>query len=366
MNIIPFKAGYPDLQKFSSSGVLLNTVREDFVKLKNLGFFLDTADQGFYIYEIAGKAKHTGIIVSTDINDYINGRILGHEKTITIKEQTLGQIATKNSAMSKPILLTYPDQDAINDFIKNYVNTHTPMLEVDFGDNDNVHTVWNVNEPLDVERLIVLFDDLVPVAYIADGHHRATMFAQFLKNSKPIATDAKRGLLCAYFPFSMIDIYDFSRKVQLEKGMNTADFLHNLGTIFEIIQLERPIKPIATYDLTLFINNESYLLKWKPNVLQKGKEMMIALDVEMFNTFVLQELLKITDIQNTSKVDYINGKNSAEDLFALAQNKDVAIFNFYPLTIHDVVAKAENGRFLPPKSTWFEPRVKSGLIIHEF
>lgn len=366
MNIIPFKAGYPDLQKFSSSGVLLNTVREDFVKLKNLGFFLDTADRGFYIYEIAGKTKHTGIIVSTDIYDFINGMILGHEKTITIKERTLGQLAEKNSAMSKPILLTYPDQDAINDFIINIVNTHTPMLKVDYGDNDNVHTIWNVSEPQDVVMLIALFEQLVPVSYIADGHHRATMFAQFIKNRRHIDKVSKQGLLCAYFPFSMLDIYDFSWKIQLEKGMNTADLLQNLEPIFEIIKLENPIKPISSHDLTLFINDESYLLKWKLNILQKGKEIMIALDVELFYTFVLQELFEISDIQNTSKIDYINGQKSVDDLFALALNKDVAIFNFYPLTIHDVVAKADSGLFLPPKSTWFEPRVKSGLIIHEF
>lgn len=366
MNIIPFKAGFPDLKKFTSSGILLNAVREDFVKLKNKGYFQTTDNVGFYIYEIEEKTKFRGVIVSTSLEDYFNQKILGHEETIVEKEQTIVQIAERNNAMTKPIFLTYPDQDAINDFINVYASANKPMLKVDFGDNHSVHTIWNVSNAQDVEKLRLLFEHLVPVSYIADGHHRASMFARYLNNASQNHHENALGLLCAFFPFSMLEIYDFSRKVQLKNGINTANILEKLHVLFEIERLNNPMKPDTSHELTLFIKDESYLLKWKPEILQKGKAHELTHDVELFNTFVLNDILGIEDIQNTSSIDYFNGKESMQKLCNIAQKDSVAVFNFYPLTIQDVIAKANKNQILPPKSTWFEPRIKSGLIIQEF
>ncbi len=366
MHIFPFKAFYPDVQKFKDADIGLHSVRDHYVSLRDKGLFNQLEKEAIFIYRIAGAMSHLGIIAGHDIDDYFQEKILGHENTILEKEQTIFDLTEQNKALTKAILLTYPDQQEINDLMQSYISSHQPLLEVLQEETNEIHTIWKVDTSEITEQFVSLFRQLVHRSYIADGHHRTSMIAQILKKHNSDNPNAQAGLLCAYFPFSALKIYDFSRVVHLDKKFDAKQLIESLGHIFTISLLDSYSKPAAVHELTLFWDNACYQLIWKPNIIEQAKASGLNLDVEIFNTFILKHVLQIPDIQNTPDIEYINGMAPVKNLIKQSKKEGNAVFNFFPLSIEDVVAKSDAGMVLPPKSTWFEPRIKSGLVILEF
>lgn len=366
MKIFPFKAIYPNVVKFSSTNTFFESLRDEYSRMREQGCFLSREEEALYIYQIKGQFTHTGIVVYNDIDDYFEERILGHELTLTEKEQTIIEVIAHRNAMIKPILLTYPNIEDIDSILENYVLSNKPILEVKFDLKDETHSIWVVENQETIQQISKIFEELMPKAYIADGHHRASILAQQIKD-KEQSGEINRdniGLLCAYFPFSTLNLYDFSREVQLTEI--PEQLILKLEAYFKIEPVEKHIKPTSKYELTLFLGRACYHLKWKSEVVKAATAEGLNLDVELFNRYVLKDIFQIGDIKSATSVKYINGTEPIENLISKAHNNSVAIFNFYPLTIDDIVAVSDAGKTLPPKSTWFEPRMKSGLIIQEF
>jgi uncharacterized protein (DUF1015 family) len=368
MKLFPFKASYPNMELIAAADTFLNTISKEFIQYKNAGFFSHLEKKALYIYRIQGARSYTGIIGSNEIADIEDGKILGHENTIAEKEQNMLSLMLTRKAMIKPVLLAYEDHSEIQNFITDFVSKNNPLYEITTTEGKEVHIVWALTAALDISTIQQLFNIYIDKAYIADGHHRASITSRLVrKNYLHDHDDDKHpGLLCAFFPFSELTIYDFSRVLKFSDKMSDITLVAGLSQYFDIKKLNQTSKPEGKHQLTIILKNECFELTWKQNYLSSSHKSQVILDVELFNQLIVNELLGIQDVRTTNEISYVEGIVNIEDLALIAKNQGTAVFNFFPLSFHDVKTISDAGDVLPPKSTWFEPRMKNGLLIKEF
>lgn len=368
MKIYPFRASYPNAELISSSDAFLGAVSKEYINYKNAGFFITRKKKALFIYRITGKQTFTGIIAGNDISDLENNKILGHEHTITEKEQNMLSLMLHRKAMIKPVLLAYASSTEIDNFISGYINNSVPEYSIELSNPTESHSFWAVDKEEDIITIKRLFNEHIPRAYIADGHHRASVTARLVKKKylHDHDDDIHPGLLCAFFPFSDLTIYDFNRVVQLPDLMSTTRFMAHLSIYFDISPAVIPTKPVKKHQLTLYINQEWYILHWKESVLGLYSERPMVLDVDLFNDVVLKAILNISDIKSANDIKYVEGICGLDGLMAASKNPSNAAFCLFAVTKEDLIKISDAGGVLPPKSTWFEPRMKNAMIIKEF
>ncbi|MBK8628107.1 MAG: DUF1015 domain-containing protein [Saprospiraceae bacterium] len=367
MKIYPFKASYPNLDLIASPDSFFDNVSKEYINYKSAGFFEKTDQKAIYIYRISALKTYTGIICSNQISDIEDGNILGHEHTITEKEQSMLSLMLMRKAMIKPVLLAYEGHQAIDEYINQFINTNASILTITLNNDTESHELWAIKDKNDIAQVKSLFSSHIPRSYIADGHHRSAITARLVKKKYLHDLDDKKhpGLLCAFFPFSDLKIYDFCRVVDFSTQMSDTKFMASLSTYFDILPLREVTKPEEKYQLTMYIHNEWYSLRWKQSVLGHNQQSLL-LDVDLFNQHILNDILGIKDIKKATEISYIEGVASIDVLYQAVKTAGKAGFYFYPITKEDVIATSESGGVLPPKSTWFEPRMKNGLVIKEF
>ncbi len=372
MHIKPFKAIFPNLDYVTSIDSFFGSVKEDYPEYVESGFFKKSEIPAIYIYQIREKHRtYTGVISSTKIEDYLDGYIKKHEFTIPAKEQRQLQLLLRRKAIVKPILLTYPDVPQINDLMQSVVEKQDPIFDLEFEEEQSHHLIWAVsNEDLS-QQFKDLFEQHVPHSFIADGHHRTSTNALLYNRGKTAEQKEKYNtLLSAFFPASQIDIYDFNRVIELDDTVSLAKFMAHLSNIMEIQILDGPQKPSSKYEITMILNtNEWYLLKWKPEVLshQRHSKEEILLDCSLLDTWILKDILQLEEPKENVQVFYIEGPKGLNGIQKKVKKSRRAIgFCLYPVQFEEMVTLVSHGKVLPPKSTWFEPRMKNGLVVLEF
>ncbi len=369
MHILPFKALYPNMELIPSPDYFFATVREEFPEYHESGFFHQCEAESLYIYQIhTARRDYLGLVACVDLRDYREGAIKKHEQTLADQEQKQMQLALRRKAGVKPVLLTYPDKPDIRQWIQQHTEYRAPMLEVHFDDDGQHHRIWAVNAQDDIEAILKLFLDQVPVTYIADGHHRiATTALMHEKLESPLEQGHYGVLISAFFSASELEIFDFNRVVEALTDISPARFMVRLSAIFEIECLSRPEKPSCKHELTMFLQKEWYRLRWKPHVLDACGAGVAALDAALLNELVLKDILGIEDVRNDLRVEYVEGPKGLEGLHKKAMKSEhTAAFCLYPIQIGDLFALADAEQMLPPKSTWFEPRMKNGMLVQLF
>ena len=285
------------------------------------------------------------------LKEYIDGGVAHQlKKTSTHKSSTLAQtLASPN-------------------FIGGYINNSLPEYTIELSNPTESHSFWAVDKEEDINTIKRLFNEHISRAYIADGHHRASVTARLVKKKylQDHDDDIHPGLLCAFFPFSDLTIYDFNRVVQLPDYMSTTRFMALLSMYFDISPAVIPTKPVKKHQLTLYINQEWYILHWKESVIGLYNERPMVLDVDLFNDYVLKNILNISDIKSATDIKYVEGVSGLDGLMAAAKNPASAAFCLFAVTKEDLIKISDAGGVLPPKSTWFEPRMKNAMIIKEF
>lgn len=367
MNIFPFIASYPNLDLIASPDSFLESVSAEFINFKNAGFFSKNNSSSIFIYQIQGQHTYTGIIASNDIQDLEDDKILGHENTITEKEQEMLHLMLLRKAMIKPVLLAYEESEGINKFITKFISQNTPFFKIELTHDGEKHIVWEINRIADINTLQSLFKSDVPVSYIADGHHRASITTRLVKKKYLHDTDDHPGLLCAFFPFTDLIIYDYNRVVQFPAKMSPLKFIAKLSAFAKIKPISTPRKPSKKHEMSIYIANEWYLIHWKKSIINKYTAAGDALDVDLFNTYILTKIIGIDNIKDTNNVKYVAGVLGIEAVVSLCSN-NISSFGccLFPLSKEEVKSTAEAHGVLPPKSTWFEPRIRNGLIIKDF
>lgn len=369
MLIYSFRASYPNFDLISSVDFYLGDVGKNYNHYKSIGFFKKLTDKAIFIYRIDAHGKaYTGVVAANDLDDIKKKNILGHEHTILEKEQEMFSKMLLRKAMIKPVLLGYKPTADIVQFMEEFISINTPIIKLNTKQMKEKHTIWAITDRTEIEAFKSLFRQQINVAYIADGHHRAKVTTDLLKKSFLQDEDGTKhpALLSAFFPIEELSIYEFNRVVEIPDYMTLVNFIVRCSAIFDITPLQNEAKPASKYSIHLYMDHCWYALAWKDQVLDKYRMQPVVLDVDIFNHEVLEAILGIEDIKAASTVSYVPGHLGLSALVEQCKHRKMVGFSFYPVQNQDVVKISDNGDVLPPKSTWFEPRMHNGILIKEF
>jgi len=367
MRINPFQAVYPNFDYVASTDTFFNTVKVEYSGYRKSGFFHKTSQEGMYIYQIVNpKRSFTGLITCSDIRDYLDGKIKKHEKTLTSKEQQQLNLLISREAMVKPVLLTYPGVKSINKIINSYIKKNKPFYGCEISGEEQKHKVWEITDGAIIQKLQGLFKTEVPASYIADGHHRTSTSALLYSRMKKKGIKKYNQLLTIYFPVSELEVHDYNRVVEGLEDCTPTMFMVRLGQLFNIEILKKPAKPQQKHTITLFINREWYKLTWKKSVLKEYQKKKAMLDANMLDEKVLRDILGIKNVRTDSRITYVEGPKGLDAVRSQVIKSRYRIgFCLYPVDLEDLMDVSDAGKTMPPKSTWFEPRVKNGMIVLE-
>lgn len=369
MRIKPFQAVYPNLDYVTSSDAFFSKVKYEYPEYKRNGFFDKTAQEAIYIYEI--EAKHrtfTGLIACSAVEDYNEGNIKKHENTISSKEQQQMQLMISRDAVVKPVLLTYHGVSAIDQLIDQYKKEHPFLYETSFLVDQQTHRFWEISDGNLINQFQTLFADQVKKTYIADGHHRCSTLALMNKRLKKKSDDSRFDvILSAFFPKDQLEVHDFNRVIQGLNDNTLTTFMAKISQLFDVEILNMPRKPSQKHEIVMFINREWFQLRWKKEVLASYQKTPVLLDASMLDEKVMKWILGIEDVRTDNRVKYVEGVKGLEEfrIKTLRQEESVG-FCLYPVELQDLISIADMDKIMPPKSTWFEPRMKNGLIAQEF
>jgi len=370
MRIRPFQGIFPNFDYITSPDSFFETIKYEYPEYYESGFFYKGHSEAMFVYQIiSGSRVYSGIVGCADVLDYDNAKIKKHELTIAYKEQKQLQLLLRRKAVVKPLLLGYPDVKEINDWMENYVIEKHPIFVIHFEQEDQVHKIWEIRDGNEINEIQELFKNKVPKAYIADGHHRASA-TSLLYHRKMQHGDNGRDyslLFSAFFPASKLEILDYNRIVVALEDVSTTTFMAKISNYFDIEVLDSPQKPKEKHEVTMFINKEWFRLRWKKNVLNKYKKEAVILDSGLLNELVLQEIIGITDVRTDLRLEYVEGPLGVEGVQKATLREPSRVgFCLYPVQFDELMTLCDAGSVLPPKSTWFEPRLKNGVIVQAF
>ena len=319
-----------------------------------------------YVYELVMDGRsQTGLVACTSIDEYLNGIIKKHELTREDKEQDRIRHVDICNANTGPIFLAYRTVDEISAIIER-IKTNAPVY--DFTAEDGIiHRAWVIDNDTDIEKLVELFKK-VPALYIADGHHRNASAAKVgLKRraEKPDYTGDEEFnyYLAVLFPSDKLRIMDYNRVVKDLNGMTEKEFLEKLSEKFEIRETAGRAKPEKQWDFGLYMDKKWYMLTAKDEI--KSEDAVKGLDVSILQENVLIPMLGIGDIRTDKRIDFVGGIRGLQELERRVDSGEMKIaFAMYPTSVEQLMTIADEEKIMPPKSTWFEPKLRSGLFIH--
>ncbi len=331
------------------------------------GVYLTDEDRSYYIYQLVMDGRsQTGLVACSSVDDYRNNVIKKHENTRADKEVDRITHVDTCSAQTGPIFLAYRSEQAINEIVNRYVET-TPVY--DFVAVDGIaHRVWKISEKADVDVIYHAFQNIDRI-YIADGHHRAASAVKVgLKrreeNPNYTGEEEFNFFLSVLFPHDELMIMDYNRTVKDLNGLGWDEYLAKVSECFEIEEAEAPVSPERKGTFGMYHAGCWYRLTAKPELFQ-GKDAVGCLDVSVLQDNLLGPVLGIGDPRTDSRIDFVGGIRGLAELEKRADTDMCLSFSMYPTSITELFDVADNGLLMPPKSTWFEPKLRSGLFIHK-
>ena len=343
---------------------------ENFAKFKNNGWLVQDEKEQYYIYAqtMNGKTQY-GLVVCTYVNDYLDGTIKKHELTRRDKEEDRMKHVRVNNANVEPVFFAYPHHDELDAII---ARTTAGEPEYDFvSDLDGFgHTFWVIREAADIARITEIVAQM-PAMYIADGHHRSAA-AALVGNEKKLQNPNHRGdeeynyFLAVCFPENQLYIMDYNRVVKDLNGMSEEEFLEALKEDFEVQEMGTEIyHPEGLHVFALYLGN-----KWYKLVAKAGRyddqDPIGVLDVTISSNLILDKLLGIKDLRSDKRIDFVGGLRGLGELQDRVDSGEMKMaLALYPVTMKQLIDIADTGNIMPPKTTWFEPKLRSGLVIHE-
>lgn len=318
----------------------------------------------YYIYQLIMHGRsQTGLVCASSIDDYENDIIKKHEFTRPEKElDRINHIKT-SGAQTGNVFLAYRNNPSIDALIENWKKTKTAVY--DFEADDQIqHTIWVVNDESTIQNITSIFEKEIPCTYIADGHHRAASAAKVRATLGGNATNNADYFLTTLFPSNQLYIMDYNRVVKDLNGLTPAAFLEAVAKQFDIEQLAKePFKPAALHEMGMYLNGSWYKLTAKENTYTTDP--IGVLDVTILQNNILDAILGIADPRTDARIDFVGGIRGLQVLADRVDNGQFAVaFSLYAVTIDQLFAIADSGNVMPPKSTWFEPKLRDGLLTH--
>ncbi len=343
---------------------------DNFALWQKKGWLKQDDQPHFYIYAqtMLGRTQY-GIAGCASVDDYLNGIIKKHELTRPDKEQDRMIHVRVNNANMEPVFFTYPAVKAIDDIVKSIVLNGKP--EYDFISEDGIgHHFWIVKKP-ETNRLIEeLFAEKVPFTYVADGHHRtaaAALVGKEKREKNPVhnGTEEYNYFLAVHFPDNQLKIMDYNRTVKDLNGLSTDEFLSRLAKGFVVREKgSNTFRPEKLHDFSMYLDGKWYSLTAKSNTYNDSDPIGV-LDVTILTEQILKPILDIQDLRRSKRIDFIGGIRGLEELRRKVDSGEMKVaFALYPVSMKQLINIADSGNIMPPKTTWFEPKLRSGLVIH--
>ena len=341
-----------------------------FQKFQDTGWLVQDAKENYYIYAqtMNGKTQY-GLVVGAYVDDYMTGKIKKHELTRRDKEEDRMKHVRVNNANIEPVFFAYPDNKVLNDLIMRYAATEPEydfIAPIDgFG-----HKFWVISDEKDIETVTNEFAKM-PSMYIADGHHRsaaaALVGAEKAKLNKDHKGDEEYNYFMAVcFQASQLTILDYNRVVKDLNRMEPVEFLRKLGRNFIVEDKGEEIyKPQQLHEFSLYLDKHWYSLKAKEGTYDNNDPIGV-LDVDISSRLILDELLGIKDLRGSNRIDFVGGLRGLGELKRRVDSGEMRLaLALYPVSMQQIMDIADSGNIMPPKATWFEPKLRSGLVIHK-
>ena len=342
--------------------------RDHFQHLIDRGLFRQDEKPCYYLYRLIwqGRAQH-GIVGAAAVADYERNRIKKHELTRPDKEEDRRQHIRISGINAEPVYFAYPGVPELSELMRLVVQGEAT---VNFAADDGVqHTFWVIDAPPLVQRIERIFAEQVPTTYVADGHHR-TAAAAGVGLERRQANLAHSGrepynyFLAVHFPAEELRIIDYNRVLRDLNGLSEADFLAALQARFEVRPWDGPYRPEQRHRFGLYLSGQWYRLLARPQTYDDG-DAVAGLDVTVLTEQVLRPLLGIEDLRRDQRIDFVGGIRGLGELQRRVDSGEMqAAFALYPVSMPQLMAIADQGKIMPPKTTWFEPKLRSGLVVY--
>ena len=342
---------------------------ENFKAFQNEGWLVQDDKEHYYIYAqtMDGRTQY-GIVVAANVDDYMNGVIKKHELTRRDKEEDRMKHVRVQNANIEPVFFAFPDNRDLDEVIKT-VTAGEP--EYDFVAPDGFgHTFWVIDDNALIDRVTKAFDK-IPYLYIADGHHR-TAAAALVGNEKARLNPDHKGdeeynyFLAVAFPASHLKIIDYNRVVRDLNGLSPAEFLEKLEKNFIVKDMGTvTYHPERLHNFSLYLEGRWYSLTAREGTYDDADPIGV-LDVTISSDLILRDLLGITDLRSDKRIDFVGGIRGLDELKRRVDSGEMAMaLALFPVSMDQLIRIADTGNIMPPKTTWFEPKLRSGLVIHK-
>jgi uncharacterized protein (DUF1015 family) len=343
---------------------------ENFGLWQKKGWLKQDEKPSFYIYAqtMAGRTQY-GIAGCASVDDYLNGVIRKHELTRPDKEQDRMVHVRVNNANIEPVFFTYPAVKQIDSIVSKIVKKEKP--EYDFTAEDGFgHHFWLIKDAETNARIEELFATKVPYLYVADGHHRTAAAAlvgkeKREKNSGHTGKEEYNFFLAVIFPDDQLRIIDYNRTIKDLNGLSKEEFLAKLETGFEVKEKgEKIYKPKKLHNFSMYMDGKWYSLKARKDTYNDNDPIGV-LDVTILTQQILSPILDIQDLRTSKRIDFVGGIRGLGELKKRVDSGEMKVaFALYPVSMKQLITIADSGNIMPPKTTWFEPKLRSGLVIH--
>ena len=367
--------------------------KEQFEKFKAQGWLVQDQEEKYYVYaqsipkghglQVTGDGDKTqyGLVVGAWVDDYLEGRIKKHELTRKDKEEDRMKHVRVLNANMEPVFFAYPHRDDL-DAIVAEVTKQTPEYDFVAAPEGFRHTFWVINDQATIEKITAIFAE-IPAMYIADGHHRSAAAAGVgrelkmengkwkMENSIP----EYEYFLAVCFPDNQLNIIDYNRVVKDLNGLSEEEFLKALEEDFEVENLSptlssregdfSAVKPKALHNFSLYLGGKWYSLTAKEGRYDDHDPIGV-LDVTISSRLILDKILGIKDLRTDKRIDFVGGIRGLGELKRRVDSGEMKVaLALYPVTMQQIIDIADSGNIMPPKTTWFEPKLRSGLVVHE-
>lgn len=342
-------------------------VKEKFEEFYKDDIFMQDKEDCFYIYrQITATNTYIGLITGIAVDDYLNGTIKIHEQTLTQREETFKMYLDVCQFNAEPVLLTYKDNPTVEKIINKYLETRS---EIEFCTSHKIkQDVWLVNDKNDIKELTEAFNTIHDI-YIADGHHRSSssvLYCQSKREENPNynPNDKFNYFLAYLIPESKLNIIEYNRLVTSLNEHTPESFLVEVEKVFDVEKKNNAYTPTCNHNFSMYLAGKWYSLTAKKSTFNED-DIVGNLDARILTKNILNPILGIIDLKTDNRIAFMEGTKGAEGLQEKVDNEAAVVaFGLYPVSIEQLKAVADANDIMPPKSTWIEPKMRSGLIIY--